>query len=157
MRSKRRVAPAWPSDREVLALRVSIEKQRWYCHAVHRGFIDRIGTGLREVDLSRSIVAHLEILLNTRAGESVTVPDYGLQDLTDVVNELPEGIHTIQQGIRAVILKYEPRLSNVSVRHLPDDSAFALRFEVVARVKDSKRSLIRLQTAMQSDGRFAMD
>ena len=95
--------------------------------------------------------------MNTRAGESVTVPDYGLQDLTDVVNELPEGIHTIQQGIRAVILKYEPRLSNVSVRHLPDDSAFALRFEVVARVKDSKRSLIRLQTAMQSDGRFAMD
>ncbi|MCA9577111.1 MAG: type VI secretion system baseplate subunit TssE [Myxococcales bacterium] len=124
---------------------------------MHRGFIDRIGTGLREVDVVRSVVEHLAILLNTRAGEAVTVPDFGLQDLTDLVHELPEGIHTIQQGMRNVILKYEPRLSNVSVRHLPDDSSLVLRFEVVARVKDSKRSLIRLHTAMKSDGRFALD
>jgi type VI secretion system protein len=124
---------------------------------VYRGFIDRIGTGLREVDVVRSVVEHLAVLLNTRAGEAVTVPDYGLQDLTDVVHELPEGIHTIQQGMRNIILKYEPRLSNVSVRHLPDDSSLVLRFEVVARVKDAKRSLIRLQTAMRADGRFVMD
>lgn len=105
----------------------------------------------------RSIVEHLAVLLNTRAGEAVTVPDYGLQDLTDVVQELPEGIHTIQQGMRAIILKYEPRLSNVSVRHMPDDTSLVLRFEVVARVKDAKRSLIRLQTAMKADGRFVLD
>lgn len=109
------------------------------------------------MDLTRSIVEHLSVLLNTRAGEAVTVPDFGHQDLTDIVHELPEGIHTIQQGLRTVILKYEPRLSNVTVRHLPDDTSLVLRFEVVARVKDSKRSLIRLRTSMMADGRFSLE
>ena len=111
---------------------------------MHRGFIDRIGTGLREVDVVRSVVEHLAILLNTRAGEAVTVPDFGLQDLTDLVHELPEGIHTIQQGMRNVILKYEPRLSNVSVRHLPDDSSLVLRFDA-----DDEPSLRRVQEAFR--------
>lgn len=113
-----------------------------------------MGSGLREVDLTRSIVEHLAVMLNTRAGDSVTVPDFGLPDFTDVVHEFPDGIQAIQQGIRAVILKYEPRLGNVSVRHLPTETSTTLQFEVVARVKNRQRSLIRLQTSMMSDGRF---
>jgi len=97
---------------------------------------------------------HLKVLLNTCQGESVTVPDYGLMDFSDIVHELPHGIHKIQQSIRSVILKYEPRLKNVSVRYIPDEEPLVLKFEVVARLNDESRSLVRLRTAMSSGGTF---
>ncbi len=53
-----------------------------------------------------------------------------------------------------MILKYEPRLKNVSVRYIPDDEPLVLRFEVVARLNDRSRSLVRLRTQMSSGGTF---
>ncbi len=119
-----------------------------------RGLLSRLGTGERNVDKVGSVIEHLQELLNTCAGESVTAPDFGLMDFTEIVHELPHGIHTIQQSIRAVILKYEPRLKNVSVRFIPDEEPLVLRFEVVARLNDESRSVVRLQTKMLSAGKF---
>jgi type VI secretion system protein len=56
-----------------------------------------------------------------------------------------------------VILKYEPRLKNVSVRYIPDEEPLVLRFEVVARLNDDSRSLVRLRTSMMSGGNFRVD
>lgn len=122
-----------------------------------RGLLSRLGTGQRKVDTVESVLEHLRVLLNTCAGESVTVPDFGLMDFSDIVHELPHGIHKIQQSIRSVILKYEPRLRNVSVRFVPDEEPLVLRFEVVARLNDKSRSVVRLQTKMSSGGHFKVD
>jgi len=122
-----------------------------------RGLLSRLGTGQRQVDTVESVIEHLRVLLNTCSGESVTVPDFGLMDFSDIVHELPHGIHKIQQSIRAVILKYEPRLRNVSVRFIPDEEPLVLRFEVVARLNDKSRSVVRLQTKMSSGGHFKVD
>ncbi len=119
-----------------------------------RGLLSRLGTGQRHTDTVQSVLDHLKVLLNTCQGESITVPDYGLMDFSDIVHELPHGIHKIQQSIRAVILKYEPRLKNVSVRYIPDEEPLVLKFEVVARLNDESRSLVRLRTAMSSGGTF---
>ncbi len=54
-----------------------------------RGLLSRLGSGERHVDTVQSVIDHLKVLLNTCAGESVTVPDYGLMDFSDIVHELP--------------------------------------------------------------------
>lgn len=117
-------------------------------------FLRRLGTDRRTVDETQSISEHLQILLNTREGLSVTNPDYGLPDLTDIVHMLPDGVHAIQNAIRDVILKYEPRLSKVKVRFVPSDDAFVLYFDVSARRNDADKTPFRVRTALQPGNRF---
>jgi type VI secretion system protein len=117
-------------------------------------FLRRLGTDRRTVDETQSISEHLQILLNTREGLSVTNPDYGLPDLTDIVHMLPDGVHAIQNAIRDVILKYEPRLSKVKVRFAPSDDAFVLYFDVSARRNDAGETPFRVRTALQPGNRF---
>jgi len=119
-----------------------------------RGLLTRLGTGQRALDKVESITEHLKVILNTRAGESATVPDFGLMDLTDSMHQMPQGVHAIQQAIRDVILKYEPRLRSVSVRYAPGDELLVLRFEIVARLKDETRGVVRFQTQMSRGGKF---
>lgn len=122
-----------------------------------RGLLSRLASGTRQNDTVSSVVDHLRDMLNTPQGESVTVPDYGLVDFSDVCHNMPEAIGAIQQSIRATILKYEPRLRNVSVRFVPSDEPLSLRFEVVARLADSRRSVVRLRTAMNTGGQMTVD
>ena len=122
-----------------------------------RGLLSRIGTDNRKVDTVESVMEHLRVLLNTCVGDAPTVPDFGLTDFSDIVHELPKGVHKIQQSIRDVILKFEPRLKNVSVRYIPDQEPLTLRFEVVARVNDDSRSVVRLRTRMESGGGFKVE
>ena len=122
-----------------------------------RGLLSRLDSERRHIDPVESVIEHLRVLLNTCVGDSLTVPDFGLIDFSDIVHELPQGVHRIQQLIRAVILKYEPRLKNVSVRYLPDDERLTLRFEVVARLNDPSRSVVRLRTRMVSGGQFKVE
>ena len=118
-----------------------------------RGLLSRLGTGQRQVDTVESVIEHLRVLLNTCSGESVTVPDFGLMDFSDIVHELPHGIHKIQQSIRAVILKYEPRLKNVQVRAIEgdeDESQLFLYFEISAQLvyPNGDRQPVRFNTAV---------
>ncbi|HEX8704045.1 MAG TPA: type VI secretion system baseplate subunit TssE, partial [Myxococcaceae bacterium] len=113
-----------------------------------RGLLSRIeseeGTSSRDADVSSSIVEHLRVLLNTRRGDSATVPGFGVVDFTDLVHSFPSSIQTLQAAIRATILEFEPRLRNVSVRHVPDEDPLMLRFEISAQPADrSARGVLR--------------
>jgi type VI secretion system protein len=122
-----------------------------------RGLLSRLASGSRRADVVSSVVDHLRVMLNTRQGESATVPDFGLVDFADVCHNMPEAIGAIQQSIRATILKYEPRLKNVSVRFVPSENPLVVRFEVVARLADARRSVVRLQTALSAGGQVNVD
>ena len=117
-------------------------------------FLRRLGEDRRTVDEYQSISEHLQMLLNTREGLSVTNPDFGLPDLTDIVHMLPDGVHALQNAIRDVILKYEPRLSKVKVRFVPSDDAFVLYFDITARRNDADKTPFRVRTALQPGNRF---
>ncbi|KQM52329.1 UNVERIFIED_ORG: type VI secretion system protein [Pseudomonas fluorescens] len=67
-----------------------------------------------------SIAAHLANMLGTRAGSVLTLPDYGLPDLNDMRLSLHESLSQSRLSIERFIQVYEPRLSNVRVRGLPD-------------------------------------
>ena len=117
-------------------------------------FLLRLGESMRAIDETRSIMEHLQHLLNSREGLSPTNPDYGLPDLTDIVQRLPEGAQVLQNAIRDVILKYEPRLTKVRVRFVPSDDAFVLYFEISGRRSNAQRTPFRVRTAMVPGNRF---
>jgi type VI secretion system protein len=122
-----------------------------------RGLLDRLQRRERGTDPIQSIVAHLRVLLNARPGISSTVPDYGVVDFNDVVHTLPDGVVRIASSIRSAIEIHEPRLKNVTVRPLPPDDALTLRFEIVARVADDRRQLLRLRSFYRPGGLFTVD
>ena len=121
------------------------------------GLLSRLGTGKRSADDRRSIANHLQELLNSRVGESIIALDFGLPDFTDIVHTIPEGVHTVQESLRDVIVKYEPRLCKVSVRFIPTDDPFLLYFEIAARYTDDPQQPFRVRTEMGFGGRFQVN
>jgi type VI secretion system protein len=117
-------------------------------------FMRRLATEQRGMDESRSIVEHLQILLNSRQGLAVTTEDYGLPDLTDIVHMIPDGLHMVENEIRDAILKFEPRLANVRVRFVPSDDPFVMYFEISGRHQDGSKKPFHVRTKMLPGNRF---
>ncbi len=118
-----------------------------------RGLLGRIGLATSAGDSTEAIARHLSALLNSGQGESITSPDYGVVDFSDLVHEFPNAIPVLQQAIRNCITSFEPRLRNVSVRHIPDDSdPLTLNFEIVARLASDRRQVLRLNTRVKAGG-----
>lgn len=121
-----------------------------------RGLLFRIASSspIREVDDVESIIEHLRALLNTRQGEAATVPDFGVIDLSDLLHSFPEATQILQRSIRATILQYEPRLKNVSVRHILGEDPLVLNFEIVAQLaKKGARGVVRFHTHVNPGGK----
>lgn len=123
-----------------------------------RGLLDRLQSGgSQPPDEVASIIEHLRVLLNTRKGEAVTVPGFGLVDFSDLVHSFPASVSTLQASIRATILEFEPRLKNVTVRSVPDPDPLVLRFEISAQpVQRSGRpgGTLRFHTQVTPGGQF---
>ena len=126
-----------------------------------RGLLSRLESGGgAPPDETASILEHLRVLLNTSKGEAPTVPGFGLVDFTDLVHAFPGAVNTLQASIRATILEFEPRLRNVTVRHVADSDPLVLRFEVTAQpVQPAQRGqrgsgLLRFETQVKVGGQF---
>ncbi len=126
-----------------------------------RGLLSRLAAGGGEPpEETASILEHLRVLLNTRKGEAATVPGFGLVDFTDLFHAFPGAVNTLQASIRATILEFEPRLRNVTVRHVVDPDPLVLRFEVTAQpAQRGPRApgLLRFETQVTVGGRFEVD
>ncbi len=123
-----------------------------------RGLLSRLGSGgSAPPDESASILEHLRVLLNTRKGEAATVPGFGLVDFTDLVHAFPGAVNTLQASIRATIPEFEPRLRNVTVRHVADSDPLVLKFEVTAQpAQRGPRApgVLHFETQVTVGGRF---
>lgn len=122
-----------------------------------RGLLSRIASKdprhARADNDVESILHHLRDLLNTRQGEAITVPDFGVVDFTDLVHNFPDAIQLLQRSIRATILQYEPRLKNVVVQHVRDDEQLILKFQISAQVASkSGRGAVRFETQLRAGG-----
>lgn len=126
-------------------------------HAVGRGLLSRVRAGAdsRPLDEVESITEHLRALLNTRQGESATTPDFGVVDMSDILHNFPDAVQFLQRSIRQTILQYEPRLKNVSIRHVPTDEQLTLHFEIVAQLaRKGSRGVIRFHTHVSPAGKI---
>ena len=62
-----------------------------------------------------SVLDNMQRILNTRAGSLKHLPDYGLPDMTKILQGMPGTAHQLISTLSQVLLKYEPRLKGIQV------------------------------------------
>ncbi len=101
----------------------------------------------RAEDLESAIVDHLARLLSTRQGGSLTAPDYGVPELSELSNNFTDALAMAQRALKATLTIYEPRLKNVQVRGTKFDLVeMQFEFEVTGTIQhtDGRRTSLRI-------------
>ena len=98
---------------------------------------------------------HLRRMLNTWHGQTLTLPDYGIPNLSELIHSFPESIGIMPRAIKHSIEEYEPRLRRARVRPVEsEDDLLTLHFEISADlVTADEKASIRLDTRVDSKGR----
>jgi type VI secretion system protein len=128
-----------------------------------RGLLTRLANSTQGAFAPRgnvvaSIAEHLRAILNTRKGEALAAPSFGIMDFNDIIHLFPAAIPRMQQSIRTAIQEFEPRLKNVVVVHVPDEQEpTALRFDIIAQLNTKEaRGSLRFHTQMYPGGRVEL-
>jgi type VI secretion system protein len=77
---------------------------------------------------------NLQKLLNTRQGEALIQPEYGLPDITDCAEGAPETLDRVCRAIKSTIEKFEPRLHRVRVTHFLAGNDLNLHFGITGQI-----------------------
>ncbi|MEJ7734031.1 MAG: type VI secretion system baseplate subunit TssE, partial [Polyangiaceae bacterium] len=67
-------------------------------------------TTYRDHDVESAVLRNVRQILNTRAGSALTVPDYGVVQLSELIHDFPDAIGIMQRAIKATLAAHEPRL-----------------------------------------------
>ncbi|QUG74118.1 type VI secretion system baseplate subunit TssE [Erwinia sp. E602] len=98
-----------------------------------------------------SVLDNMQCILNCRAGTLAHLPDYGLPDMTIILQGMPGTAHQLMTTLSDVLLRYEPRLSSIRVNMLPQTLPGELRYAIDAELKGI--GLVRYGTEFQPQGR----
>lgn len=82
-----------------------------------------------------SVLDNMQRVLNCRAGTLAHLPDYGLPDMTKILQGMPGTAHELMGTLSAVLLKYEPRLKKIDVVLLDQNIPGELRYAIDAELK----------------------
>ena len=79
------------------------------------------------------VVSFLSALFNTRQGSVMIRPDFGMIDINSIIYRFPDAIVHLRTEIKRQIETFEPRLTDVSVQHIPTpDRPLSLAFGITA-------------------------
>jgi type VI secretion system protein len=111
-----------------------------------------------ESETRDSILNNLVQMCSTRLGSALTCPDYGIASVSEMVYLFPDAITIMAQSLRHTIQTYEPRLQNVQVVHVPNETLdLTLRFEVRGRaVVEGSKTMIKFETALDPTRRLTI-
>jgi type VI secretion system protein len=98
-----------------------------------------------------SVLDNMQRVLNCRAGTLAHLPDYGLPDMTKILQGMPGTAHKLMGTLSAVLLKYEPRLKKINVVLLEQTVPGELRYAIDAELKGI--GLVRYGTEFMPEGR----
>jgi type VI secretion system protein len=116
---------------------------------------------LKDNDVEGAILSHLHQMLNTRRGSCLTCPDYGLVDVSELLDDFPDAIATVQRSIKTSVQTYEPRLKNAQVRHLKGDGrpAVALHFEISGQLHlpDGRKRTLSITAEIDPSGSVRLE
>lgn len=98
-----------------------------------------------------SVLDNMQRILNCRAGTLSHLPDYGLPDMSEILQGLPGSAHALLTTLSATLLKYEPRLKSINVVLLPQSAPGHLEYAIEAELKGL--GLVRYGTAFMPEGR----
>lgn len=95
--------------------------------------------------LSLSIVENLRMILTTRRGSVQHLPDFGVSDILQIYIRSDNPIESLKQELKQVILKYEPRISEVRMESSEfDQKTLRASLKIIVKVKDSPNTEILL-------------
>jgi type VI secretion system protein len=110
--------------------------------------------------LKRSVVNHLRHILNTRQGSVEIADDYGIPDFTNIINETDlRSIEDVQETVREVILKYEPRLADVRVTHHKEkkDTTIGITFRLNGSIRYRDKEIpVVFETVLEPNGQISI-
>ncbi|MEG9600683.1 type VI secretion system baseplate subunit TssE [Enterobacter hormaechei] len=98
-----------------------------------------------------SVLDNMQRILNCRAGTLAHLPDYGLPDMTKILQGMPGTAHQLITTLSAILLKYEPRLSRINVVMQEQIQPGELRYAIDAELKGV--GLVRYGTEFIPEGR----
>ena len=103
----------------------------------------------------RSIINHLQNLLNTHQGSVLIADDYGIPDITNTHGEsITEMTRRLENTLRGVIMKYEPRLSDVRVNLISqEENVLSIKFKLEAVLVEDNSIPLVLETVISSQGK----
>lgn len=111
----------------------------------------------------RSVIDHLQRMLNTRQGSVLIADDYGMPDFTNFPeDDLKATAGDVERVIGQMIEKYEPRLQKVRV-HFESKSGdmFDLRFKLEADMispsEQGKSIPVVFETIVTSEGKVHVE
>ena len=99
-----------------------------------------------------SVLDNMQRILNCRAGTLAHLPDYGLPDMTTILQGLPGTAHELMSTLSDVLLKYEPRLKSIDVVLLEQEIPGELRYAIDAELKGV--GLVRYGTEFMPEGKI---
>lgn len=108
----------------------------------------------QEEQLILSVLDNLQRILNCRAGTLAHLPDYGLPDMTKILQGMPGTAHQLIAVLSEVLLKYEPRLKRLDVILLEQTRPGELRYAIDAELKEA--GLVRYGTEFMPEGRVLL-
>ncbi|MEA9393107.1 type VI secretion system baseplate subunit TssE [Acerihabitans sp. TG2] len=98
-----------------------------------------------------SVLDNIQRILNARAGTLAHLPDYGLPDMTTILQGMPGTAHQLVGTLSDVLLKYEPRIKHIAIalleQHMPGELRYALDAEL------NEVGLVRYGTEFMPEGR----
>jgi len=117
-------------------------------------------TNQTQVDiLVRSVIDHLSRLLNTRQGSVQLDPLFGVPDFTNIASGTAAGsTREIEEEIRRMVLKYEPRIKSPRVildRDLSDVQSIRFALEGMLEV-DNRDIPLQLATTVGANGKVSL-
>ncbi|HEY0289389.1 MAG TPA: type VI secretion system baseplate subunit TssE [Pseudomonas sp.] len=98
-----------------------------------------------------SVLDNMQRILNSRAGALSHLPDYGLTDMSVVLQGLPATAHDLMTTMTTTLLKYEPRLEAVSIELLPQTLPGHLEYALDMQLKGGQR--VTFGTSMNPEGK----
>ena len=101
-----------------------------------------------------SVLDNMQRILNCRAGTLAHLPDYGLPDMTKILQGMPGTAHQLIGTLSEVLLKYEPRLRKIDVLLLEQQQPGELRYAIDAELKGV--GLVRYGTEFMPEGKILL-
>lgn len=101
-----------------------------------------------------SVLDNMQRILNCRAGSLAHLPDYGMPDMSTLLQGMPGTAHQLIAIISEVLLKYEPRLKRLSVVLSEQTAPGELHYTIDAELKDL--GLVRYGTHFMPEGRVLL-
>jgi len=108
-------------------------------------------------EIRASILHHLRAMCGTRLGSMPVRPDYGLPAISEMVHSFPDATSAIARALVHTIERYEPRLTQVRVRHVPEPGpSLVVRFEVTALLRGEDDEPLRFSTSIDASRRITV-